>query len=64
MIYNLKRLSDTFLMCLVELVHDCQINGPVHVDVLISGCVCILSSIPKANFVSIRGLPVSSPVWT
>ena len=37
---------------------------PFNVYALISGCVCILSSIPKAKFDSIKGLPVSNPVWT
>ena len=64
MFYKLKRLSDTCLPWVVGLVFDCKKNGPIDVDALIFGCVCILSSIPKAKFDSIRGLPVSSHVWT
>ena len=48
----------------VGLVLDFQTNGLVIVHVLTSRCVYMLSSIPKAKFDSIRGLPVSSPVWT
>jgi hypothetical protein len=43
--------------------HQCKFSS-VDVDVLISGCACLLNSMPKAKFDSTRGLPVSSPVWT
>ena len=64
MFYKLKRHSDTSLLWVVELIPDCQKKGPVDVDVLIFGCVCTLRSIPKEKFRSIKGLPVSSRVWT
>ena len=63
MFCELKRLSDTSLSWVMGFVPDCQKNGPRHVDVLIYGCVCILNNIPKEKFDSIRGLPVSNPVW-
>ena len=63
-----KLLLDS-LQCYLQVLHNgrcphqCKFSS-VHVDVLISVCACLLSSIPKAKFDTIRGMPVSSPLWT
>ena len=64
MFYKFKSLSNTILPWVVGFYLDCHNIIPLDVDVLIFGCVFILSSIPKAKFDTIKGLSMSSRVWT